>query len=505
MQIASIKGQDVLLLYHPAEEEVEIGCQFVIEETESNEGILVQVINNESLEYAGLQQELIQQILEDRFSNERELPLNREYGMNEIRSLKIAQGKIRMRKSGDNYYTWDGWIPSRNAQITQVQVNELLNNLITRSSIEFTFCNIDRQDVYFAGHSLNMVNVITGVKGSGKSHFGKLLLNHISLAGVPCLVFDINCEYTVLEGSIENCFIYEWGSTYRPNLLDVGIEFLMATQESVYPLSTDNMKHEYESHIERFMIKRRAYLQRQGEPLFVSVNEIISEIDRLERNDTIHPMVAQGINRRLRVLEREHLFADNYSEAVDFNELYRTISNNGGIIVFDMHNLEPRMQRSLVHSILTYLEDICNRESGSEEGAYPFVFFEEAHQYIQERQIVNIITRGRHIGIASVFLTNTPDGLPEIVFRQLDNLFLFRLTHKSDIKHVAKSSLTDEETVNAIATRMPQYHGMIVGKITNNYPLVVNVNDFPEGWPRTGRTRSPWERLENATREQEED
>lgn len=174
-------------------------------------------------------------------------------------------------------------------------------------------------------------------------------------------------------------------------------------------------------------------------------------------------------------------------------DLYENAAN-GQPIVFDMRDLSSNLQQALVRSVNQSLEAICNEETRQQTKRYPFVFFEEAHFYINPATIVNIITRGRHIGIASVFVTNTPQELPDTVFRQLDNLFLLSLTHRDDIRNVSKNSFTDEATIESFATRMPQHHALFIGNVTDRYPLVVSVDDLT-GMPRTGRTRSTWERF----------
>ena len=73
--------------------------------------------------------------------------------------------------------------------------------------------------------------------------------------------------------------------------------------------------------------------------------------------------------------------------------------------------------------------------------------------------------------------------------------YILSLTHKDDIRNVSKSSFTDEATIESFATRMPERHALIVGNVTDRYPLVVRVDDLPAGVPRSGRTRSTWDRF----------
>ena len=118
----------------------------------------------------------------------------------------------------------------------------------------------------------------------------------------------------------------------------------------------------------------------------------------------------------------------------------------------------------------------------------PFVFFEEAHLYAAGERIANLVTRARHLGVTSTFVTNMVTHLDETVLRQVDNLFLLYLPHKDDVKHVAKSATTDEETVAAFAQRIEMYHAMVVGRATSAYPLVFKVAQ-PDGVDMAGETK----------------
>src|SRR5262249_29758623 len=170
MEIAYIKADVVLLLYHPAEGAADVGQQFsLLEVPDRKEGLVVQVISNDSLEYAGLQQEMIQHILEQRASLQR--AIDREEGMGEIKSIKLATAKIRKRIREGKWCAWDGWIPTRHVDIQKIEASVLLGNIMPTATHPLSsFASFDGTAIRVDGPRLNMVNVIAGVKGSGKSH-----------------------------------------------------------------------------------------------------------------------------------------------------------------------------------------------------------------------------------------------------------------------------------------------------------------------------------------------
>ena len=93
-------------------------------------------------------------------------------------------------------------------------------------------------------------------------------------------------------------------------------------------------------------------------------------------------------------------------------------------------------------------------------------------------------------------MTNTPSKLPEAVFRNLGNLIVPPMADdKDDIRNLCQDSFTDAETLQALATRMKPRHALIVGNLTDRYPLVVSIDDLPEGVPRSGVTKSTWIRF----------
>jgi len=172
---------------------------------------------------------------------------------------------------------------------------------------------------------------------------------------------------------------------------------------------------------------------------------------------------------------------------------FSRITAGGGFLAFDLAEIAPRRLTALTRGLNRRLEAICNDERSSGRGRYPFVFFEEAHFHTTKEEILDLITRGRHLGLTTFFITNSPGELPEVIFRQLDNLIVTGLSHSGDLRLVARCSLSDEDTLQSLAVSLAPTQAMIVGNLTGNFPLVVEVDDLPRGFPVSGQTRSFWD------------
>ena len=81
-----------------------------------------------------------------------------------------------------------------------------------------------------------------------------------------------------------------------------------------------------------------------------------------------------------------------------------------------------------------------------------------------------------------------------MIFRQLDNLIVTGLSHSADLRTIARSSVSDEDTLQSIAASLGPGQALIVGRLTGQYPLIVEIDALPDSWPVTGRTRSFWDR-----------
>ncbi len=74
-----------------------------------------------------------------------------------------------------------------------------------------------------------------------------------------------------------------------------------------------------------------------------------------------------------------------------------------------------------------------------EQKAIPPVFLlsEEAHLYLRDTYWEDLITRMRHFGVFTTFVTNQPDAIKQEIYRQADNIFLYNFSNEADLNLVS--------------------------------------------------------------------
>jgi hypothetical protein len=160
---------------------------------------------------------------------------------------------------------------------------------------------------------------------------------------------------------------------------------------------------------------------------------------------------------------------DEY-EGLRFENL---ISNNvhGLAMIVNLGAFAPTIRHMVVELILNKLVELL----GNNVIPPIFLFAEEAHLYIKETYWDDIITRMRHFGIYSTFITNHPEALGEGILRQVDNIFLFNFVNESDLERISKISLVDKDTIRSIVRTLPQRYSLLIGKMVQELPIVVKV------------------------------
>ena len=507
VQVYRIEGDLIELLFYPREIDLRVGETLTLVERETQRSVIAQVIAFRSASYPSLVQDQMLNLLGP---EPLAAPLLETIGYHlvahdggngrsiELGNIKVALAKIRKTVSADSslWEQWDGWIPARDADIFRTHDEEVFVNA-TRNlghplNLGWTLGGASFQ---VEGQDLEKVNVITGVKGSGKSHLAKVILLQLIEQGAPCLVFDINREYIHLPKAevnsrgetIRRGIVHlEAGGNFRLGVRQFGLAPLMTLFER-YGLPEVSALH-LENRLARLWEEAES-MEREGRPVpYLGLDQLIQMAEENEfGGGSSASVINHAIRSRLDALKNTHIFARSASEAASLGKAYRQV-RAGGALVIDMSSLSNLAREGFVQAIIELVKDLCLWEIENDTHRFPFIFFEEAHLYVSRRSIDYIVTRARHLGITSFFVTNMIHGLDEAVLRQADNLFLLRIPFEDDVRHVSRGAATDYETMAAFVRRLRQRHALAIGNITAQYPLIFAVNPL-DGVNTAGETR----------------
>jgi DNA helicase HerA-like ATPase len=501
IQVSQVKGDVVELIFNPREEDLRVGETLRIQEHDSGEGLVVQVVAFRMVTYPSLIQEQLELVIGNAQPLSRELltylseaqETLQEYDTSEARNLKIAIAKIR-KLTGRRWDQWDGWIPIRDVEVTRVSDQELFENCIDDLGNPLHLGQTLRGEPFFIeGHYLEKVNVITGVKGAGKSYLSKVVLLELINAGAPCVVFDLNKEYIHLpkhdvdphtgEVRTKGIIHLKAGENLKLGVRQFGLSPLI-TMLTRFGLPDVSAMY-FENRMAR-LLHEAWHMERQGRtPPFIGIQHLIDMAEELEFSQ--NEGVSAAIRSRLEAARNTGVFADQPGEATSLQAEYDKI-RNGGALVIDISSLTNLSRQGFVQAIIDIIREICERELQRGTGRFPFVFFEEAHLYISHNTIGYIVTRSRHLGITCFFVTNMISGLDETVLRQVDNLFLLYLPFDDDVRHISKSAMVDQETMGSFVKRLRRHHALILGDVTGQYPVIVKIKEL-KGIHTAGETQ----------------
>jgi len=501
IQVSQVKGDVVELIFNPREEDLRVGETLRIQERDSGEGLVVQVVAFRMVTYPSLIQEQLELVIGNAQPLSRELltylseaqETLQEYDASEARNLKIAITKIR-KLTGRRWDQWDGWIPIRDVEVTRVSDQELFENCIDDLGNPLHLGQTLRGEPFFIeGHYLEKINVITGVKGAGKSYLSKVVLLELINAGAPCVVFDLNKEYIHLpkhdvdphtgEGRTKGILHLKAGENLKLGVRQFGLSPLV-TMLTRFGLPDVSAMY-FENRMAR-LLQEAWHMERQGRtPPFIGIQHLIDMAEELEFSQ--NEGVSAAIRSRLEAARNTGVFAEQPGEATSLQAEYDKV-RNGGALVIDISSLTNLSRQGFVQAIIDIIREICEHEIQRGTGRFPFVFFEEAHLYISHNTIGYIVTRSRHLGITCFFVTNMISGLDETVLRQVDNLFLLYLPFDDDVRHISKSAMVDQETMGSFVKRLRRHHALILGDVTRQYPVIVKIKEL-KGIHTAGETQ----------------
>jgi hypothetical protein len=510
VQVRRIDGDLAELLFNPREVDLRVGETLTLRERDSGRSVIVQVVAFRSATYPSLVLDQLHSLvgpepihapLLEAIGYQLMLPDHLDGQGVAMGNIQVALAKIRKTvpppltpRAQDNggggmWEQWDGWIPARDVEVFRTDDLEVFANstrdLGHRLRLGRTLAG---HDFFVEGQDLEKVNVITGVKGSGKSHLSKVVLLQLIDKGAPCVVFDINREYihlpkaeadphtgkTVRRGIVH----LEAGGNFRLSVRQFGLAPMM-TLMTRFGLPEVSSLH-FENRLARLWAEAEAMEKNSEAAPYIGLEQLMQMADEGEfGGGSSAAIVNHAIRSRLEALRNTRIFARTPKEAASLGEAYRKI-REGGALVVDVSGLSNLAREGFVQAIIELVKDLCIWEIDHNTHRFPFIFFEEAHLYVSRQSIDYIVTRARHLGITSFFVTNMIHGLDEAVLRQADNLFLLRIPFEDDVRHVSRGAATDYETMTAFVRRLRQRHALVIGNVTAQYPLMFEVDPLDD-------------------------
>ncbi len=433
MRIYRKEADEVQLIAFP-DEHVQKGDYFVIEDPAQSRGLLVQAIDLQYANVPGVLEDILRDVMTDgELSGEDVDPLNISSQVDALKDTRLAVCKIRGTIAQDGSLSPStSWLPSRtSSKIRPYAINRLIMN---GGKMPVKLGHNDGEAISVDASGLDGgLNIITGRKGSGKSHLAKLLLLSMAGWGAPCIVLDVNGEYVNLHKSRDGR-----QSTARLTVLAPrsGLNFSMAKLGLRTVAAVLSHALDLPATSSKVFTTIWKDLEARGDLTLPTVIQAV-------QSWSCHDSVREALTSRLQVLMESGLFDE--SNPLTEERILHTIEG-GGILVVNLKNQSQIVRRILVEIFLGELTKILS----SNWLKAAFLFAEEAHLYLRDTYWDDIVTRMRHIGLFTTF----------------------------NIEAIGKVAKADSDTIRYLVRGIPTRRCLLLGNVVKDLPLMVDVEQL---------------------------
>jgi DNA helicase HerA-like ATPase len=457
------KEGDVMQLISYPEEDVSKGDYLLIEDVRTQRGLIIQIIDIQFANIPGILEDILRDVMTEESIQGSDLdPLDISSQVAVLKDTKLLVCKIRGALEDGRPTHNVAWLPSRiNSVISKFPIETLASERGTSRPIVLGSIKHNPEFVVDAKRLDGRLSIVTGKKGTGKSHLSKLLTMSLLDNGAPCLILDVNGEYTNLTrraGGEESPYkgkiaVLTPRLSLRFSLAEVGLGTMM-----------DILLHALDLPGTSARVFARIWrdLEQKNDLTLRSLGHAIASSD-------CHESVRDALQSRYNTLADAGLFTDDPA-AADSRRLLESLGA-GNAVVVNMKNQSFTIRRIVVELLLSKITELLS----SMRLRAVFLFAEEAHLYLRETYWDDIVTRMRHLGIFTTFITNQPDTIQESIYRQADNIFLFNFTNERDLDVVARAAKVDGESVRLLVKDLPAGHCLAIGDVVQDFPVVVHV------------------------------
>jgi DNA helicase HerA-like ATPase len=470
MKIYKKEGNILQILSFP-NENTEKGDYLLVKDPEANKALIAQVIDVQFASIPGVLEELLRTLPDGGLPIQGEDidPLEVAPHITYIQDASLLICKIRATLENNMLSPSSSWLPSRSqSTIKKLSIPMLLKiarvegnrPIIIGGTKDASLLTIDATAID------GTLNIITGKKGCGKSHLSKLLMASLIGYNATVVIFDLNGEYTSIgmtQDGKKNVYynqihVLTPSHNFKVALNQLHLNIVMGILIHALHLPGTSSR-EFRRLWKDLKEKSRLTLQEMGEAI---------------RNLNCNQHVRDALSSRYHSLVNSGFFTDNPAEATFLDECLLKARDQGGAIIINLRNTSTVDRQIVVEYVLGKLVDSLQ----SWKLRATFLFAEEAHLYLRETYWDDIVTRMRHFGIFTTFITNQPDTIRESIYRQADNIFLFNFTNEHDLDVVSRAARVDAETVRSIARDLPPHHCLTLGKVVHDFPIVARVRSL---------------------------
>jgi hypothetical protein len=461
------EGSTVQIIGFP-NEEVGKGDYLTVGDRQTGKNLIVQVIDVQYANVPGLLEELLRDHDDISYVQGEDFdPLEVATHIAYIQDARLLICKTRASSNNGELTYASSWLPPRSSSaIKKLSTEKLLDHSEADGYLVHLGESMEKKQFHVDVRALDgSLNIVTGKKGTGKSHVSKLLTLSLISHGAPVVILDINGEYAGLGQSIDG----------KVNEFHGRIHALTPGQNLKVTLAQLKLRVMLSILVNALHLPGTS--AREFRRIWYSLEEngtlSMRELGEAIRNWKCNQHVRDALFTRYHTLLSSGLFTDNQAQASTLEDsLFKTRA--GGAVVVSLRDTSTVDRLIVVEYVLGKLIDLLS----TWKLRAVFLFAEEAHLYLRETYWDDIVTRMRHFGVFTTFITNQPDTIRENIYRQADNLFLFNFTNENDLETVSRASKVDAETVKSVARDLPPHHCLVLGKIVNEFPVVVNVREL---------------------------
>lgn len=478
MRLYRKEGTTIQIIGFP-NEQVNKGDYLTVDDSTTGNSLIVQVIDVQYANVPGILEELLRDCDDDTSGilGEDVDPFEVSTHVAFIQDARLLVCKIRATYTNGELISTSSWLPSRSSSmIKKLPVESLLaQTKIDSGYMMYLGETIEKKQFPVDVRALDgCLSIVTGKKGTGKSHMSKLLTLGLISHGAPAVILDLNGEYGGLgqdsDGKPNEFYgrvhILTPGQNLKVTLAQLKLRVMLNILVNALHLPGTSTRE-----------FRRIWYFLEGKGS-LSLHELGEAI----KNWKCNQHVRDALFSRYYALVNSGLFTDNLAQTTLLEDSLCK-ARIGGAVVINLRDTSTVDRVIVVEYVLGKLVELLT--NWKLRGV--FLFAEEAHLYLRETYWDDIVTRMRHFGVFTTFITNQPDTIRENIYRQADNLFLFNFSNERDLEVVSRAARVDSETVKSVARDLPPHYCLVLGKIVNDLPVVVKVRKLDVH--AMGRTR----------------